>query len=873
MRCLFGLLFLPGVLCYRNPLKINPSSLRTWNGSCVVIPCIIYPSAGRLKLDIISLIWYFEPTYNTDLKDFDGTMLYNASRNPPNNMVATSPTFKGRVRFVGNLEQKNCSLKISQLRKNDSGVYMPRLYGMLETKKADKWALDVPIDVQEPPPGPTIEINPLEVKERQTTKVICSMPYHCPDEPLRLILSGLEKRGRSPQEANEMGKIQTTLTFTPGWEDHGRTLRCSLSHQDGSVISQSTLLLNVNYAPRGQELKATPSKTIQEGEKLSLECTVLSSNPPVQYHWYKDHAESYEWRGPKIEFNPVEEHHAGTYKCEVANTFGRSEKEVKIDIQYSPKETTVTVTPSDIKEGVNVVLHCSSRGNPTVDRYEWYKSTQSSPLGTTKWLSLERIRPSDSGIYYCITWNQLGNSSSTPVTLDVPYPPKNVQLANQNPLTVEEGETVTLNCSVGRSNPPVTWYKWSDNARDKTKRENLLIFQAAGRDAGSYHCEACNSVQCTQSTPISVDVLYGPKDVSVVQEPRGRLHEGSRVQMSCIVGRANPKELTFVWYKDDQQLQLNPAGATRTISKVTPDDSGTYSCEAKNSMGKSRSSAATLDVLYGPRKVYVSLSTLESVTEGTDVKMLCKSDANPVAYYYEWSWNDEWKSLENSKILTLPKVQVNQAGTYRCRAKNTISVGESGALHLTVWLSRATVLKQTLIGLGVALFLVMFLGFLIFGLRNCKKVIHPGTGQTRRASFFVKKAKGENFCRNNRSNEVQTDHSLGFLNQGAEADISYSTIRFPPSSSEDGTEYACIKGPRLAMSPADDTVIYSAVKKPRLPANGDAKHDYENVENNQEEEVHYSTLMNLARQPCPTYRDSDTDSESEESIQYASLKH
>lgn len=49
--------------------------------------------------------------------------------------------------------------------------------------------------------------------------------------------------------------------------------------------------------------------------------------------------------------------------------------------------------------------------------------------------------------------------------------------------------------------------------------------------------------------------------------------------------------------------------------------------------------------------------------------------------------------------------------------------------------------------------------------------------------------------------------------------------------------------------------------------------DYENVMNKEEEELHYSSLVNLASRSHPINVDLETDSQSEDSIQYAALRH
>lgn len=79
--------------------------------------------------------------------------------------------------------------------------------------------------------------------------VNCSVPYHCPEEPLQLIISVLGETRLLSQEmiydVIEDGKIQTAMSFDATWKDHGKTVVCSLKKQNGLEISKSTKRLDV----------------------------------------------------------------------------------------------------------------------------------------------------------------------------------------------------------------------------------------------------------------------------------------------------------------------------------------------------------------------------------------------------------------------------------------------------------------------------------------------------------------------------------------------------------------------------------------------------------------------------------------------------
>uniref|UniRef100_A0A670ZGD0 B-cell receptor CD22 first Ig-like domain-containing protein n=1 Tax=Pseudonaja textilis TaxID=8673 RepID=A0A670ZGD0_PSETE len=112
------------------PLSVTPKLLNVWEGSCAVVSCNIQKEYNNRIINHVSFAWYFQPSFNNTLNDYSGVLLYNS------NQTATevSSEFSNRVKFVGDLGNKNCSLKISQLRLSDKGFYGIRLYW-----KAGKW--------------------------------------------------------------------------------------------------------------------------------------------------------------------------------------------------------------------------------------------------------------------------------------------------------------------------------------------------------------------------------------------------------------------------------------------------------------------------------------------------------------------------------------------------------------------------------------------------------------------------------------------------------------------------------------------------------------------------------------------------------------
>ncbi|XP_039373416.1 B-cell receptor CD22-like, partial [Mauremys reevesii] len=278
------------------------------------------------KLIIDSLAWYLNPVYDVEKKDFSGTVLYKHN-------AAISPAFAGRVRFLGDLE-KDCSLQLSDLRASENGLYGLRLIVSNPRQKQEekKWMTRISVNVTASPPAPQIQA-PSELRESIPAQAVCSVAYYCPDYPITLTWVGLGHGTPEPTTRMDSGRTQSSLTFTPTWQDHGKNVTCRLSTPAGTPSSESSVVLDVKCAPKGVRVELVTGSPIQERTTVVLKLLTAGLIRRQQLHMVQKRAASQNKPSRSLArqdpSQPVRFHH-----CEPQNRVGMSESPaITIDVQ------------------------------------------------------------------------------------------------------------------------------------------------------------------------------------------------------------------------------------------------------------------------------------------------------------------------------------------------------------------------------------------------------------------------------------------------------------------------------------------------------------------------------------------------------------
>ncbi|XP_031677502.1 B-cell receptor CD22 isoform X6 [Oncorhynchus kisutch] len=381
---------------------------------------------------------------------------------------------------------------------------------------------------------------------------------------------------------------------------------CESQNEMGTDMSR-TINMDVKYGPKNTSVSVSPSGEIVEGSSVTLTCS-SDANPPVdKYTWYQKNGASLRGSEKTYNFTTIISEDRGEYYCEAENKYRRlNSSSVFVDVQYGPKNTSVSLSPSgEIVEGSSVTLTCSSDANPPVDIYTWYKKNGGGYQSMTGPQHVfKQIQSSDSGEYYCEAQNEMGTDMSRTINMDVKYTPKNTSVSVSPSREIVEGSSVTLTCS-SDANPPVDKYTWYQKnvTSPKASGQSYSITNIISEDRGEYYCEAENKYGRLNSSSVSVDVQYGPKNTSVSVSPSGEIVEGSSVTLTCS-SDANPPVDKYTWYKKNA-TSPKASGQSYSITNISSEDRGEYYCEAQNGRG-SMNSTALMIIIAGKQTSVVT---------------------------------------------------------------------------------------------------------------------------------------------------------------------------------------------------------------------------------------------------------------------------
>ncbi|XP_048051162.1 sialoadhesin-like [Megalobrama amblycephala] len=692
--------------------------------------------------------------------------------------LSEDPEYSQRLQYLGD-KQQNCTIRLSHVTLMDSHEY----YFRFITDK-DKWTGI---------PGVTLTVTDLQVEspervtEGDSVRLTCKSSCNLTDRATFIWYRNSQPLTERRDRNNEL------LLQSVRREDAGRYSCAVHGHNHISPAVQ----INVTYPPRNVSVLITGSGEIVSGDSVTLICS-SDSNPPAEISWFK--GGTFVGSGRIYNISKISSDDSGEYKCRSINEHGEKYSDaVTLNVMYPPRNVSVLITgSSEIVSGDSVTLICNSDSNPPAE-ISWFKG--GTFVGTGRIYSISKISSDDSGEYKCRSINEHGEKHSDAVTLNVMYPPKSVSVSISPSGEIVSGDSVTLICS-SDSNPPaeISWFK---GGKFVGSGRIFSISKISSDDSGEYKCRSINEHGEKYSDAVTLNVMYPPKSVSVSISPSGEIVSGDSVTLNCSSDSNPPPEIS--WFKGGTFVG---SGRIYSISKISSDDSGEYKCRSINEHGEKYSDTVTLNVMYPPRNVSVSIIQSGQIWAGDSVTLICSSDSNPPALNFSW-----FKENESSAVGSGQSFSALQSGRFYCQAHNQHGSQRSDAVTVTDGFDSGHSTNLSVAIVIVVICAVLFLVCIIMFIRKrkCAGVLDLKKKQVKQPFSADRNHSDDGLYARVSPRRTRTDLTAGKTESTDSQKISYATIQHTRNN-EDNYENLRMDHPDPDVRSGGVKVIYSTVK-------------------------------------------------------------
>ena len=305
-----------------------------------------------------------------------------------------------------------------------------------------------------------------------------------------------------------------------------------------------------------------------------MNCEFKANPPPRMITWFQK--DKLVHTGPNYTLKQVNPDDATVYRCEVENDVHDAQDrpgsaEFHLSVLYPP---TVTL-PSLLEPSLNdpLQLQCEADAQPPSHRIAWYRIGDSNGSLLTQRLLAEnanfeinKLAPSDSGLYVCVAENRLVPSdgsgvfthmANATVEVRVQHAPTHVRITPQQPVAIA-GRPFQMSCAAEPSAYPTPKYRWWRDGEEEitlSNSGNFSLVTVHVRQEGRYFCQAENHLG--KSEPASVELLVNElPSITFPMNPEWIKKPGMRAFSLVCRGRGKPTP-KVTWLHNGQTLNLD----------------------------------------------------------------------------------------------------------------------------------------------------------------------------------------------------------------------------------------------------------------------------------------------------------------------------
>uniref|UniRef100_A0A5F8H740 Ig-like domain-containing protein n=1 Tax=Monodelphis domestica TaxID=13616 RepID=A0A5F8H740_MONDO len=471
--------------------------------------------------------------------------------------------------------------------------------------------------------------------------------------------------------------------------NHAGTYTCTASNAFTGLTRNATKNLII-YAPLSKPTIVTSNITAVETKDFSMTCQATG-----QIHAYRWFINGVAPAGSRIQLSPdkkiltipnlTRRDNKGPYVCEIENPlFSNRSDPFTLDVAYGPDIAMIVRTQDVYPTGANITLSCSAISNPPV-QFTWLQNGQPvSNSATFSFIaSLNRA-----GTYTCIASNSFTGLAHTANKTLIIYAPLSKPTILTSNRTAVETKDFSLTC---QGTGQIHAYRWFINGLAPSgsriqlspDKKILTIGNLTRREnKGPYVCEIENPLFRNRSDPFTLNVTYGP-DIATIAHSVDEYPIGANITLSCSAVSNPPVQ--FTWLHNGQ-----PVSNSATFSFIASMTlSGTYTCNAANSLTGLTRSATKNVIIYAPLSKPTIVTSNITAVETKDFSFTCQATGQ--IHTYRWFINGLAPSgsriqlSPDKRTLTIRNlIRTENKGPYECEIQNPFYSNRSDPFTLDV---------------------------------------------------------------------------------------------------------------------------------------------------------------------------------------------
>ncbi|KAM7335283.1 hypothetical protein ACRRTK_005760 [Alexandromys fortis] len=483
------------------------------------------------------------------------------------------------------------------------------------------------------PKFPKEKIEPMDVEEGDSIVLPCNPPKGLP--PLHIYWMNIELEHIEQDERVYMSQ-KGDLYFANVEEKDSRNDYCcfaafpklrtivqkmpmkltvnSLKHANDSSSSTEISSKANSIKQRKPKLLLPPAQsgssstmTVLKGDTLLLEC-FAEGLPTPQVEWSKLGSELPKGRetkenyGKTLKIENISYHDKGNYRCIANNFLGKASHDFHIIVQEPPRwkkkpQSAVYST------GSSGILLCEAEGEPQptikwrVNGFPIENHPFPGDVMFPREISFTNLQPNHTAVYQCEASNIHGTILAS-ANIDVVDVVPLIQTKNEENYATVIGYSAFLHCEYFASPKATVIWEVADEthplegSRYHTHENGTLeIYRTIEEDAGSYSCWVENAMGKAVITA-NLDIRNATKLKVFPKNPRIPKSHALELHCESQCDSHLKHSLKLSWSKDGEPFEINGTedgrilidGANLTISNISVEDQGTYSCSAQTAL-------------------------------------------------------------------------------------------------------------------------------------------------------------------------------------------------------------------------------------------------------------------------------------------------